>query len=260
MTCSRLRLATVTLDGIYDLHPYSWDGLFGFPGRRGQNVGVVGQPGRYRTFPKLSEQRAGRLGLLIRPQSSTGTVTLPGGRCQHLEANQDLILGLIGSETLQTLEWDMCDGTSRFLDVEFVDSSTISHRPGGARELPLSFVAAYPAWRKSGTPVTVNVTTGAGVSVNPGGNAPVDNAVLTFTAAGTLTNTLTGEQVTVDPAAGGPVTVDTWTGQVTQGGVPARNRVTGISHARILHLEPNVANPLTATGATIAVSYTPHWW
>ena len=260
MTCSRLRLATVTLDGVYDLHPYSWDGLFGYPGRRGQNVATVGQPGRFRTTPKLSEERAGRLGLLIRPQSSAGTVTLPGGRCQHLEANQDLILGLIGAETSQTLEWDMCDGTSRFLDVEFVADSQIAHRPGGARELPLSFVAAYPAWRQSGPPVTVDVTTGAGVGVDPGGNAPVDNATLTFTAAGTLTNTLTGEQVTVDPAGGGPVMVNTWTGQVIQGGLPARNRVTAISHARILHLVPGVTNTLTATGGTVAVSYTPHWW
>ena len=260
MTCSRLRLATVTLDGIYDLHPYSWDGLFGYPGRRGGNVAVVGQPGRFVTAPKLSEQRTGRLGLLIRPQSSTGTVTLPGGRCQHLEANQDLILGLIGSETSQTLEWDMCDGTSRFLDVEFGDESSITHRATGARELPVRFTAAYPAWQQSGTPTVANVTTGAAVNVNPGGNAPVDNAVLTFTAAGTLTNTLTGEAVTVDPAGGGAVTVDTWTGQVTQGGVPARNRVTAVSHARILHLEPDVNNPLTATGATVTVSHTPHWW
>ena len=260
MPCSRLRLATVTLDGVYDLHPYSWDGLFGYPGRRGSNAAIVGQPGRFRTAPKLAEERSGRLGVLIRPQDQFGKVTLPGGGCQHLEANQDLILGLVGAEVPQTLEWDMCDGTSRFLDVEFLSSTQIAHRVSGARELPLTFVAAYPAWQTSGAPVVSEITVGAAVDVNPGGNAPVDNAVLTFTAAGTLTNTLTGEAVTVDPGGGGPVTVDAWTGAVTQGGAPARNRVVAISHARILHLVPAVNNPLTATGATVTVSHSPHWW
>lgn len=257
MTCSRLTLGGEVLDGVYHLHPYSWDGLFGFPGRRGDNVPVVGQPGRFRTTPKLAEERTFSLGLLIRPQDQFGLVTT--SKCQHVEANQDLILGLVGSETPLVLEWDMCDGTTRFLEVEFTASMSIAHRDSGARELPILGRAPYPAWRQTGTTSTV-VTTGPAVNVNPGGNAAVDDCLLTFTAAGTLTNTLTGEAVTVDPGGAGDVTVDCWTGDVMQGGVPARNRVTSITDPRILHLVPAVNNPLTATGASVTVTYQPHWW
>lgn len=256
MTCSRLRLDGKTLDGIFDLHPTSWDGLFGAVGKRGRNQPIIGQPGEFRV-PKLAESRSGSLVLLIRPQNEFGQVVT--SRCQHLEANQDVLLGLIGSEELQTLEWDMCDGTSRFLDVDFTAAAPIRHRPSGAREISLTFAAPYPGWQNP-TPTVVSVATGPATNVNPGGTAPVDNPVLTFTAAATLTNTLTGEAVTVDPAGGGDVTVNCWTGAVTQAGVSARNRVTAMSHARILHLEPAVNNPLTATGAAVGVSYRSTWW
>jgi hypothetical protein len=253
VTCSRLRLAGETLDGIYHLHPYSWDGLFGFPGRRGENVPIIGQPGRYRAA-KMAEQRVGTLGLLIRPQDSAGRIITTA--CQHEEANQDLILSLVGAESLQMLEWDMCDGTMRYLEVEFVDAMPIAHRPSGARELPITYVAPYPAWR--GADVVTPIT--GTVAVNPGGNAPVDDCLLSFSAAGTLTNALTGEAVQIDPGGGGAVTIDCWTGEVTQGGAPAQNRVVSVNSARILHLVPAVANSLTASAGTITVTHRPTWW
>ncbi len=255
MTCSRLRLATVTLDGIYHLHPYSWDGLFGYPGKRGENVPVIGRPGRFHTPDKEPEERVITLGLLIRPHDTAGAVTLSGGGCEHLELNQDEILGIIGRAPLQTLEWDMCDGTTRFLEVEFTDPAPIAHK-ARARELPLIGRAPYPGWRNTGA-ATVTV---APASVNPGGNAWVDDGVGVWTAAAILGNTTNGEAIEIDPGGAGAVTVDFLTGRITQGGVAAPNRFMGAATERLFRLEPGVSNTLTTSAGTVSVAHRPTWW
>lgn len=256
--CSRLRLATVTLDGIYHLHPFDWNGLFGYPGKRGENVSVIGRPGRFHTPDKEPEERLFTLGLLIRPHDAAGRVTLPGGGCQHLEAGQDQILGIMGRAPLQTLEWDMCNGTTRFLEVEFTDPAPIDFT-ARSRQIPLIGRASYPGWRNTGA-ATVTAVTGGPVNVNPGGNAWVDDCLLTFTAAGQLSNSLNSEAITIDPGGGGTVTVDCLTGRIVQGGVPAPNRFMAANSERLFRLEPGVINPLTASAGTINVAHRPTWW
>ena len=256
--CSRLRLATETLDGVYHLHPYSWDGLWGFPGRRGVNVPVIGRPGSYRVEGKETEERIATLGIQIRRRSSTGTITLPGGACEHVEANQDLILGLMGSDDLQTLEWDGCDGVMRYLEVEFVEPAPIAH-VGLERQLPVVLRAPYPYWREAdvSSPITSGPT-----NVNPGGNAPVEDCTLSFAAAGRITNALGPEHVEVDPALGdgNPVAFDCLTGSAVQTGVEAAKTIVSIGSDRLFRLKPAVNNPLTVTAGTVTVTHRPTWW
>lgn len=257
--CSRLRLGGVTLDGIYALHPFSWDGLWGWPGRRGDNPPVIGRSGSYRVPSKEAAERTITLGLQIRRRASDNGVTLPAGECEHLEANQDTILGLLGSEDLLTLEWDRANGQTRYLEVEAIDQAPIAH-VGDEQQISLILRANYPQWRLSGAAITFNVT-GGPINLNPGGNAAIEDVLLSFTADGQLTNSLTGDGVGVDaPSYAQPVTVDLATGLVLQNGVNVSQYLTAPLTARIFHLKPNVNNPLTASAGTIGVAYRPQWW
>lgn len=256
--CSRLRLGGTTLDGIYALHPYSWDGLWGWPGRRGDNPPVIGRSGTYRVPSKEAAERVITLGVQIRRRASDGSVSLPAGECEHLEANQDNLLGLVGSEDLLTLEWDRASGTSRFLEVECIDAAPVVWH-GDEQRLALVMRANYPAWRLSGTPTTVVVS--APVNVNPGGTAPVEDPLLSFSGDSEIANALTLDAVAVDaPSYANPVLVDLATGLVTQGGVDASMYVSAVDTARIFHLKKNVNNPLSVTGAAVSISYRPQWW
>lgn len=254
--CSRLRLGGTTLDGIYALHPWSWDGLWGWPGRRGDNPPVLGRGGAYRVESKVAEQRRATLGLQIRRKAADGSTTLDG--CEHLELNQDAILGLIGSPDLLTLEWDRANGTSRYLEVEVLDPSPISQH-GDEQRLTVVMMAPYPQWRESGSP-TVSAITGGPVSVNPGGNAEVEDLLISFAATGKLTNSLTGDGLGVTHPGGAPIEVNLGTGEVTQGGVQAGQHIADVDTARVFHLLPGVNNPLTASAGTISVTHRPEWW
>lgn len=255
--CSRLRLESTTLDGIYALHPFNWDGLWGFPGRRGSNPPVIGRSGTYRVPSKEAAERRATLGVQIRRKASDGTTPLEG--CEHLEVNQDTILGLVGSGELLTLEWDRADGTTHFLEVEVTDAAPVSH-VGNERRITLVMLAPYPQWQLAGTPTTSNIGAGP-VNINPGGNAPVENALLSFSADGKLTNSLTGDGIGVNaPSYAQPVLIDLATGEVTQGGLQAGQYVDDVDTSRIFHLKENVNNPLSASAGTIGVTWRPQWW
>lgn len=257
--CSKLRLGGTTLDGIYALHPFSWDGLWGWPGRRGDNPPVIGRSGSYRVPSKEAAERIATVGIQIRRRDTAGAVTLPFGECEHLEFNQDTILGLLGSEDLLTLEWDRANGTSRYLEVECLDAAPINFE-GDEQRVSCVFRAPYPQWRLSGTAIVANIT-GGPINLNPGGNAPVEDAILSFSADGEISNSLTGDAVGVDaPSYAQPVLINLATGEVTQNGVRVSQYVTAPDTARIFHLRPNVNNPLTASAGTIGVTYRPQWW
>lgn len=257
--CSRLRLGGVTLDGIYALHPYSWDGLWGFPGRRGDNPAVIGRSGSYRVPSKEAAERRVTFGLQIRRRDENNAVTLPSGACEHLELNQDTVLGLLGSEDLLTLEWDRANGQTRYLEVECIDGAPVTQHNDEQRASVI-LVATYPQWQLGGTATTVGIGAGP-TNVNPGGNAPVENVLLSFSADGKLTNSLTGDGISVNaPSYGSPVLIDLATGQVTQGGVQAGQFVDDVDTSRIFHLKPNVNNPLSASAGTIDVTYRTQWW
>lgn len=254
--CSRLRLGGTTLDGIYALHPWSWDGLWGFPGRRGDNQPVIGRSGSYRVESKEALERRATLGLQIRRKASDGSTPLEG--CEHLELNQDTILGLIGSPDLLTLEWDRADGTTRYLEVEVLDPSPISQH-GDEQRLTVVMMAPYPQWRDADAP-TVSAITGGPLNINPGGNAPVEDVILSFAATGKLTNSLTGDGVAVAHPGGAAIIINLATNEVTQGGAQAGQYISDIDTSRVFHLRPGVNNPLTASAGTISVTHRPQWW
>lgn len=255
--CSRLRLAGTTLDGIYALHPYSWNGLWGYPGRRGDNQPVIGRPGAYRVPNKEADERIVNLGIQIRDKDTFGTRTLDA--CEHLELNQDVILGLAGEEEPLTLEWDRANGTTRYLEVNCDDAAPIMQQAKNQR-IACIFRAPYPQWRE-GALVTTAIATGGGTNINPGGNAPVEDAVVTWTANGRVTNTTNGEHIELAAAVfGAPIILDLEDGTVLQGATSRTRLISSVGTDRIFRLEKNVVNNLVATVAGISVGHRPNWW
>lgn len=251
--CSRLRLGGVTIDNKFKLHPYSWDGLFGFPGRDGSNIRVIGRVGAFRQTPKLALERLFTLGLLIRPHDASGLVTLPSGGCQHLEANEDEILGIIGTETAVQLEWDSAGGGTRYLDCEFTDAMTIQ-QDGRSKRLPLIGRAWYPAWRST---LLVSDTVTGTQAKTFGGKAPADDCIVEFAAAGRLTHDPTGDFVDVS-GAGYPVVVDCGNRTVLQGTTPVDGRMTP-KNSRWLHVLPGSIS-FTASAGSITLKHRDAWW
>lgn len=254
--CSRLRLAGTTADGIYALHPYSWDGLWGFPGRRGSNPPVIGRSGTYRVPSKEAAERKATLGLQIRRRDFDGSAPLEG--CEHLELNQDSILGILGNPDLWTLEWDRADGSTRYLEVEAIDQAPIRQHEDEQR-IAIVLTSPYPQWREGGAATTTPIGAGP-VNLDPGGNAPVEDLLISFAASGKLTNSLTGDGLSVAHPGGAPILVDLATGEVTQGGVQAGQFINDVDTSRIFHLRPGVNNPLSASAGTIDVTWRTQWW
>lgn len=89
--------------------------------------------------------------------------------------------------------------------------------------------------------------------VNPG-TAAVWNAQLVFAGDGSLTNSTTGQVVTV-AGSSGAVTVEVLTGSTTQGGVDADGLAVA-NTSQIMRFEPGTNN-VTAAGTTVTVKWRP---
>lgn len=116
-------------------------------------------------------------------------------------------------------------------------------------EIIWTLKAAKPLWR-SGTSVSGAVTSGA---FNPGGDAPVDDMILTFSTAGSIFNTTTDTGFEVTDAC----VVNCAALQVTQAGNPAPGLILP-RNEKWLHLEGGIDNTLTVVG-TVNMSHFPKW-
>lgn len=229
-----------TADG-WDAFPASRAAALEHPFRHGEELSD-------RVFYKARDVS---LAIMVLPTAPDGSVTLSG--LEHVRANLDALMGLFHGRTgLRTLTQTLPDGsTQRQAKVRVVDSFVVNGLGGNdaARLFVARLRMPYPFW--SELPAKNVNGTGSLVLAN-GGNAPIQNAVITFSTAGRLTHDATGDYLEVDSVAGGSVVVDLGAWTVTQAGSPADARLS-YNRGWLMEFDPG-NNGLTAT-ATVSIDY-----
>lgn len=229
MSCDDLRLGgTLAAAGITGglsvnstaLMVSDWAGLLGTPGISGSALSVTGRPGMFLAGDQLGQARFFNLLMRITRYGPVAwTLTEADQNHQIWENTDDFLTAVTVPETL--LEVDLPDGTSRFLVVTNLDPAYTS-RHDRKRDIAIPLVSDWPYWRAGGAEES-DVVSGAG-AISVGGRKNVYDPVLVFAGNGTFTHSTLGWAIQVTGAAG-PVTVDLGARTVTEGGVPASNRI-----------------------------------
>lgn len=197
-----------------------WAGVLGTPGISGSALSVNGRPGMFLAGDQLGQARFFNLLMRITRWGPAGWTLIEGNQNEQIwENTDDFLTAVTEPETL--LEVDLPDGTSRFLRVTNLDPAYTS-RHDRKRDIAIPLVSDWPYWRAGGAEESDVVS--APDSITVGGRKDVYDAVLVFSGNGTFTHSSLGWSIQVLGAAG-PVTVDLGARTVTEGGVPASNRI-----------------------------------
>ena len=197
-----------------------WSSIFGTAGVSASQVEVYGRPGGIVAGDRLGLPYFFDLNLAILDRNSSGGLTEPTYP-EQLQANTDLFLGMLASQSPEYLEVDMPDGTSRFRAVSNLFPAPIS-QPRALRTISAPMQDTWPYWHEGGNESTDTIT-GADTMVVDG-NVNVYDAVLVFSGDGTFTHSTLGGAIEVT-GSGGAVTVDLGNRTVEEGGNPAPNRI-----------------------------------
>lgn len=228
VTCNDLRMGgTLAGTGITGgtsinsaaLEVVSWSDVYGYPGIAGDVLQVGGRPGGLISGDLLGRPRFLNLSIRATRKNASGGLTAPTPP-EQLVDNTDVFLGLL-QQPRTLLELDMPDTTKRFLTVTALDPFPIQ-QPKLERTMTVPLVGDWPYWREGGNQTTDTVSGADTVTI--GGNVAVYDAILVFAGNGSFTNSTEGWVLTVAGAAG-PVTVNLGTRTVTEGGLPAQNRL-----------------------------------
>jgi hypothetical protein len=245
------------------LQVLSVDGWAGFPGKRGAQVQIPHRHGAITTPKKFYMPMQFALAVVILPYSTTGTVTHAEGELGHIQENLDTLLGLLHSDSLISVVKSVPasgGGTeNRTALCEVLDVIPVSKHRGITREIVIPFQSPDPFWR--GTLVNDDANAGS-FSINPGGNAPVADWVLTLKGGTdqrlTFPGSLYVEMSGAAPAAGFEIDAAARTITNLTSGNPADNLFSRT--AEWPELAPNVSNSLTLTGGgTVDVDYYPKY-
>jgi hypothetical protein len=196
-----------------------WSGVYGYVGLTGSVVEVNGRPGGYIAGDLLGMTRFLELPMRFTRMGPAQTL-VEATDCEQLVANTDDFFRLLAVPN-QLLELDMPDGTSRFLTITAFDRAPLDVI-GEIREGVFPATSPWPYWREGGNQQTDTIS-GAD-TLAAGGNVSIYDAVLVFAGDGTFEHTTLGWEIEVT-GSGGPVTVDLGNRTVTEGGLPATNRI-----------------------------------
>jgi hypothetical protein len=183
-----------------------------------------------------------RIKCYLRFTDSSGAITHVDGEAGHIYENLAILKELFGKVDDQIVlsRETPHQGTNTLLLAPSGQPS-----PGQNRfEVIFPMRANKPFWRGDLVSTTLTGT------FDPGGNAPVDDMVLTFAGAGTIVNGRNGDRIQVT----GACVVDCGQRRVTVGGSPAPGLIIPGSD-RWLHLEPG-NNAITGS---CSISYYPKW-
>lgn len=196
-----------------------WSGIFGHVGHSYQPMAVAGRPGVVLTGDGLPLERFITLPLLITRwnEVSRGAITAPSEGAQ-LWDNTDLLLGYLANRNGFYLEVDDPDGTSRFAFCYAVTPAAISQIEW--RRMAVGLIAPWPYWKLGDTQFSDTASGGGTITIT--GNVPVFDPVITFSGAGTYTNTTAGWTLTTT----GACVVDVGARTVQVGGVNNDNLLT----------------------------------
>lgn len=221
------------------------DGWDSFPASRFSAIDHPFRTGNEIGAKTLYGPRNLTFSMWVFPQDITGEVTT--SPLEHLQDNLDTLFGVFHSDSPLLITRTMPDATTRTINGRVLQAFQVR----GGNSLVRKFVARinlpYPFW-KAGT--VKNVTgTGAQSVVNLG-NAPIHNALITFTTAGRLTIDSSGDYIDAS-AAGVIVDLAAWTIE-KPAGTPADNL---LSHNRAwLVMFGAGTTAVTATG-TIDIDF-----
>lgn len=232
----------------------SVDGWDSYPAWRGEDVVVSNMHGKWVNNRRFSNSRSLIIPMIILPYDPvTGAQTNSVG--EHLQENLDTLLGLLYSGVYDSigLVRTMPDATVRTIKGEVIDAIDVGGGTG-YKELSLQFDCPYPFWH--GGAVSEPTKSGA-FTVTNDGNAPVGDAVFTFSGAATLTNDATGDSFEI--VSGANTIVDAGARTIKRSGSHVDEDFTLGDTGYWIELVPGVNN-LTLTGAgTVDIDFFDGW-
>lgn len=182
----------------------------------------------------------------LRETDGAGLVTHTDGSSGHIYENLSALKTVFNkTSSLVTLRRVAPHIGAMILEVESVEQPVAGQ---DRFEVIWTLRTPKPVWRSEAIVNTASLTTGL---FNPGGDAPVDDMVLTFTGAGSVVNG--GDKVEVTASC----TVDVGAKTVFVGPTPSPGLIRP-NNERWLHLEGGTDNSLTVTG-TVAMDHYPKW-
>ena len=224
------------------------DGWDSMPSRRGSNIEVPTRHGSVTVPDKFYKERTLTLNIMVFAQDSSGDVTHTNGPRAHIRENLDILLGALYSNSLipiQRVEPDYPGaGTVTWEALgEVLDVIPVLSGASLTRLMAVRFKLPNPFWR-----ILPEVTGGGTPSVSNGGNAPVDDMVVTLTGGTNpkLTNTTTGEFLEITDGMANPVIIDVGARTVVQNGLDVDALLT-TAPGRWMEFVPGT-NSLSLTG------------
>lgn len=167
------------------------DGWDTFPARRGDNVTIPYSHGELSIPQKWFDARDISMSFEVLPYNTSGGQTVTS--LEHLQDNVDQLLGLFYKQKdFSTLTRTMPDGSVRTLEVEVLNVvPVIQGQSFLTRTVAAQFRVPNPFWRE--TPI--NTVTQAGITgtsqniaVVTGGNAPIHDMKIRFTATSAVSS------------------------------------------------------------------------
>lgn len=165
------------------------DGWDTYPVWEGGDVNVANMHGRVINTRRFAGPRSISIPMIILPYDPT-TGAQSSAPEVHLQQNVETLLGLLyGHHSELTIVRTMPDTSTRTITGEVRQAIPITGR-GGARLLDIELECAYPFWHGA---ALSDLGNSGSFTVTNNGNAPIADAVFTFSTAATLTHDDTGD-------------------------------------------------------------------
>lgn len=230
--CTGLRLggtvsgSTITggtsIDG-YQIGIVAYDGIGGAPGRTPQPYIVVDKDGSVQNGDWTYRERSLTLNIAAYDRDASGGFTEPD-RQQQLEANIDLLTGLVDGDTDGNviLEKDRGDGTTRWISGTVIEAYQLAQGPvfganRAAYQAAIILRCPHPLWQ-SKTQYSQVISGATALTVE--GNARVGNMTLVFASDSVFTHSDSGDTFEIT-GSGAATTVDVGARTIVSAGVPA---------------------------------------
>lgn len=216
----------------------------------GQAVGYTGEHGVRISGRRYLGPRQFTVGMVLLPQNTSGNITT--SELEHAQENAETLERLFWlSEGLGTFQKTMPDGDVRTIEARVEGLQRQRNRSGILSRMAVQMFAPYPIW--AGSTESYLARTGSFSVVNDG-TLPAADLTISFTNAGTLTNSRNGAEIVTS----GAVDIDVKNGVATVSGNPAENLVE-FNEEYWFEIEPGTNN-LTETGAGSVDVVFKHGW
>lgn len=214
-----------------------WSGIFGHVGHSLKPLQIAGRPGVVLTGDGLPLARQIALPLVVTNWNEQGARKKSsasfGGQ---LWDNTDLLASYLANRAGFYLEVDHPDLGSRFAYCYAMVPAGFTQMEWRRATIPMT--APWPYWKEGGAEFSLAGSGAAVITVL--GDVPIWDPVLSFSAAGTYTNSTAGWTIVTS----GACVVDVGARRITVAGVDSDNLLTSRTHREIAWFEPG-ANSVT---------------